>query len=487
MARVLRAVLICGFAVVCWPAGANAVGTEPIGTFVKPTYLASDPGDPDRLLISQLDGQIELVDHGVRSTMLDLAPSGLLGSGGSYGLFSFALAPDFESSGHIYLFYTRAGTAAEPELEFDSQIDRFTVEGDTIDVASRRPVLAIPLDDALAHQGGQLQFGPDGMLWISLGDGSPGGNGDSLEAAQSLDDLRGKLLRVDPLPSGPTPYAIPADNPFAGAIPGAGEIWNYGFRNPWRFSFDRLTRDLWIGEVGEDAWEEAEHGPWPDLARGANFGWDCREGPDVFEPAGCSGPFTAAFFEFPHGPSEFAGITGGYVVRDPSLTDLYGRYLYGEIVFDDVRSVAVAGGAPTDDRLEFELDTPISFGEDACGRLYVLSLAGQVLRLVGDTPTDCSPPSDPPPVDPPTAPGPPLPACRGAAASVAGERGTKGADVIVGSADDGTLRGGGGDDLICGGGGDDRLLGGRGDDRLLGGRGDDTCAGGRGRDRLQSC
>ena len=476
-----------------FPAGSEAITLEPIGSFQRPTSVTSDPQDPNLLLVSELDGKVEMVNRGSTSTVLDLAEAGLLMSEQASGLFSLAPSPDFHSTGHLYAFYSRAPTASDPSLAYDLAIDRFTLAGDTIALGSRRPVLTIPNDHDLDHVGGQLQFGPDGMLYAAVGDGSEGD--DALEAAQSLDELHGKLLRIDPAAPGPGPFSIPADNPFAGPTPGRDEIFSYGLRNPWRFSFDRSTGDLWIADVGESLWEEVDYGSYPDLGRGANYGWDCREGPDVFEPDGCAGPFTDPVFAYPSG-SEHASITGGYVARDPSLGDVYGRYVYGDSVRNQIRTVDPWAPGGPDDRFELSFDTPISFGEDACGHLYVTSLHGAVDRLIADgqsTAAGCTPPSSPaaPPLDP-VAPV----RCGSRAATVGGTTGTTGDDVIIGGPAEDRINARGGDDLVCAGGGDDRIRGFGGDDvlrgaegadRLDGGGGDDRCLGGGGRDRKRNC
>jgi hypothetical protein len=439
--------------------------------------------------VVEQDGRIELLDHGVQSTFLDLASTGRVYTGPASGLFSVALAPDYEASGHLYVFYTRTAGDSDRELGGDLQIDEFTATGDSVAVASRRPVLTIPQEPGPYHNGGQLQFGPDGYLYASTGDGST--SGDALETAQDLDSLHGKLLRIDPDPSGPAPYSVPRDNPFAGSTPGADEIWSYGFRNPWRFSFDRLTGDLWLGDVGESNWEEVDYGAAPGVGRGLNFGWDCREGPDAFEPDGCSGPFTEPVFWYSHAPSGSASITGGYVVRDPSLGALYGRYLYADAVAGQVRSVNPWAAGGPDDRLEFNFNYPVGFGEDSCGRLYVASLTIGVYRLDGSGPA-CSSPA-PKPAPGPLAAGPqPVPTCGGLAATIDARDqtkvlGTPAADVIVGDPAADWIRGRGGADVICAGAGADRLRGGSGADDLRGEAGADTCHGGPGKDRLSSC
>ena len=383
--RLLIAVATVGLAA---PASAAALTLEPVGTYSNPTHVAFEPANLDRVYVVERAGEILVTEGGATSTVLDLEAPGLVSGGGERGLFSMAFAPDYESSGHFYVYYT--GTAAAGGAVGDLHIDEFTAAASpAATFASRRRVLAIEHSLNENHNGGQLQFGPDGYLYAGPGDG--GGAGDPLEAAQDTNRLLGKILRIDPRQHGADPYAVPPDNPFVPG-PGADEVWSYGLRNPWRFSFDRATGALLIGDVGQGRWEEVDYDPSPRSGWRVNFGWDCREGPEAFEPAGCAGPFTDPIFAYPNPPSGPAAITGGYVVRDPSLGDLYGRYLYADVYEGQLRSLVPGLPQATGERLEgVAVDEPISFGQDACGRLYVASLgSGQVFRLVGDAPLDCS-------------------------------------------------------------------------------------------------
>jgi glucose/arabinose dehydrogenase len=453
------------------PAGAAAISLTPVGSFDQPVYVASDPSDADRLLVAERQGRIVLID-GSQSTFVDLRDGQLVESAGQeQGLLSLALAPDYASSGHLYVFYTRRGDGA-------LQIDELTARGDRAPLASRRPVLTIPHPGAANHNGGQLQFGPDGYLYVATGDG--GSQGDPLKNAQSTGSLLGKILRIDPRPGGAAPYRVPAGNPFVGAT-GRDEIWSLGLRNPWRFSFDRLTGDLLIGDVGGSQWEEVDLAPAPNAGRGRNFGWDCREGFTVHEACPPGLTLTDPILAYPHTEGRTA-IAGGYVVRDEGLEELYGRYVYADTTGGQLRSLVpglpFAGG----DRYEGRsLDFVSSFGEDACGRVYAVSLTGPIYRLGDGSPGRCVA----------AAPGAGQPSCAGRPATIVASarrlEGTRHADVIVGVPGRNVIRGGGGADRICGLAGNDRLRGGGGDDVLRGGRGADRCSGGRGRDRLRSC
>ncbi len=212
-------------------------------------------------------------------------------------------------------------------------------------------MITVPHSDAQNHNGGQLQFGPDGYLYIGTGDG--GGGGDPWENGQDRLELLGKLLRIDPR-QGPTgAYSIPADNPYYGSTRERGEIWSYGLRNPYRFSFDRATGALAIGDVGQNVYEEVDYQAAPAAGRGINFGWDCREGLHAYAGTlGCVGVApTDPVLEYSH-TAGGCSITGGYVVRDPGLTELAGRYVYADFCRAQLRSAVLSSPAASDDRAE---------------------------------------------------------------------------------------------------------------------------------------
>ena len=351
---------------------------EELGVYEEPVFVTSDPADPDRLFVVERAGRILLTTGGSESTFLDMRSLVPLPGSNDLGLLSMAFAPDYAASGHLYVFY--AGEAGE------LRVDEFTASGDKVALDTRRSVLEVD-HPSPRHYGGQLQFGPDGYLYISTGDagGGPGEPVDPLGSGQDLESLHSKLLRIDPRPSGGEPYSVPSGNPFVGG-PGKDEIWSYGLRNPFRFSFDRLTGDLVIADVGQAAWEEIEYAPRSaGGGRGENYGWSCREGPDPY--FGCAGTFTEPALSYGHSPGGYCSgaITGGYVVRDPGLPELLGRYLYADFCKGALRSLSLALPAAQDDRSEeITVGLPASFGEDSCGRLYVASILGPVYRLVGD-------------------------------------------------------------------------------------------------------
>jgi hypothetical protein len=414
--RLVLAVAVGAAGLLLGPTSVGAATTlEEVGGYEQPVYVTSDPDDPDRLFVVERAGRIQLTAPAGTSGFVDLTAL-VVSSGGEQGLLSVAFPSDHGETGLLYIFYTAAP-------EGDLVVAELASSGSTADPASLREVLRVPHRDRANHNGGQLQFGPDGYLYISTGDGGgpgdPGGNG------QDPTTLLGALLRIDPRQSGADPYTVPADNPFVGTA-NADEIWSWGLRNPWRFSFDREDGALTIGDVGQGDREEINYRP-QDVGggRGDNFGWNCREGfiayPGAPEECAEGGPFTDPVFDYPIRNQPECAITGGYVVRDPSLTDLYGRYLYSDFCVGELRSILLNTPLAGDDRSEdLTVPNPSSFGEDACGRFYVASLSdGKVNRLVGDTEPDCEdppptdppsddpPPEDPPPTDPPSDDPPP--------------------------------------------------------------------------------
>jgi glucose/arabinose dehydrogenase len=354
-------------------ASAQSVQLVPFGgqTYASPFYVTGEPGDPSRVYVVEAAGRIRLVINGATqaTAFLDINSQVFDQAEGSCecGMFSMAFAPDYATSGLFYVFYTR-DAAMQHELvirEFQRGADP-----NDIDEGSGRDVLVIPHPSASNHNGGQLQFGPDGLLYISTGDG-----GSTPQNGQSVNTLLGKILRIDPHdPAGTPTYSIPADNPFAGATPGADEIYSYGLRNPYRFSFDRLTGDLTIGDVGAGTREEVDFVP-NGGGRGANFGWSCFEGS---QPTGqCGEPpanHTPPVLDYTRAGVS-AAVNGGYVVRDGTLPSLLGRYLYADTfdaLSDQIYSAhLVPGGASGNGPTGLTASFVVSFGEDACGHIYV--------------------------------------------------------------------------------------------------------------------
>jgi glucose/arabinose dehydrogenase len=364
------------------PASASAaVQLVPVGTFASPMYVTAPAGDTHRIFVVQRGGAIRVVRDGavLATPFADLGP---LPTDGERGLLSMAFPPDYATSGLFYVYFTAPGTGALTIQERR----RDAANPDRADPAYARTLLSIPHDRQSNHNGGQLQFGPDGLLYAGTGDGGsggdPAGNGQNLTSSPpdvvnmvNHDPRLGKLLRLDPR------TGAPASNPFAAP---AREVWAYGLRNPWRFSFDRATGDLVVADVGQGAFEEV------DVARaaagggrGANFGWSGFEGRHTFPGGAPVDPATQPGFAFPvieeSHAAGWCSITGGYVVRDPALPELFGQYVFGDFCKGDLTAAVLGATAPRS--LGLNVPSLNSFGEDACGRVYAVSLTGPVYRL----------------------------------------------------------------------------------------------------------
>jgi glucose/arabinose dehydrogenase len=335
--------------------GDGGVALEKLGDFDQPVYVTQPPSGDDALFVVEQCGRIVRLDGGGSETFLDV--SDLITCGGEQGLLSMAFAPDYQRSRLFYVNYT-ATDGSSRTVEYERANDA------TADPDSARELLLIQ-DFASNHNGGLLLFGPDGELYLGMGDG--GGAGDPERTAQDLNSLLGKLIRID--------------------IRGeSGQVAAYGLRNPWRFSFDRETRDLWIGDVGQNALEEIDGvtfneftGPDAPL----NFGWSAFEGTQRFNSDQEAPNAIPPVLEYPLGDA--CAVTGGYVVRDPALRSLYGRYLYGDFCEGELHSfTAEPNREATDDTpLGVEIPSLSSFGEDTDGHLYATSLEGPVYRLSG--------------------------------------------------------------------------------------------------------
>jgi glucose/arabinose dehydrogenase len=352
--------------------GQGGVQLEKLGDFSQPVYITQPSSGDEALFVIEQCGRIVRVGPGGQTeTFLDV--SELITCGGEQGLLSAAFAPDYQRSGLFYVNYTATdGTSRTVEYR------RSENDSGAADPDSAREVLQIE-DFASNHNGGLLLFGPDDNLYLGMGDG--GGGGDPERTAQDLSRLLGKIIRIDPRPSEGEPYTIPRDNPFVDREGARPEIWAYGLRNPWRFSFDPQTQSIAIGDVGQSALEEI------DIAfrygGGTNFGWSAFEGTERFnEDQEAPGAFPPTLV---YGRDGGCSVTGGYVVRDPELPSLYGRYLYGDFCEGELRSFTPKpGGEASDDTaLGVQVPSLSSFGEDASGRVYATSLEGPVYLLSG--------------------------------------------------------------------------------------------------------
>jgi hypothetical protein len=418
----VRGLLLAGaLLLVTAPAADAALSLVPAGTYSAPIYATAPRADAESLYVVERGGKIWIRRGGVTLPQPFLDVSGEVDGEGEGGLLSLAFATDYSASGLFYVYLTPndANPGVAPFAPIQIREYRRSANPDVADPTGRI-VLTIPHPDNRNHYGGTLAFGPDGRLYIGTGDG--GGAGDAPGNAQNLSSRLGKLLRIDPRQNGPDPYSVPVDNPFAGPATGDDLIWAYGLRNPFRFSFDRATGALTIGDVGQGAAEEIDFAPGPAAGRGLNFGWNTCEGTLTY-PGGQACTFgTLPVLNRPH-PVGLTALTGGVVVRDPGLPELAGRYLYADFYETPIRSAVLALPAATEDgETGLTAGGLAAFGEDACGRVYPVSLNGAVTRVTDGPPDACTLLPDFP-APPPTVPsaGPPA-ATTGPSVTLGGSR-----------------------------------------------------------------
>ena len=347
------------------PAQKRPVRLLRLGSFNEPTYLTAPRGDRRRFVVER-SGTIRVVQRGrvLGQPFLDITDR--VTSGGESGLLSMAFARDYASSRRFFVYYT--------DQQGFLQIDQFRAAAGTpnrADPGSRRSVIRVPHPRG-NHKGGQLQVGADGMLYAGFGDG--GGGGDPDENAQNLSRLLGKIIRIDPRADGG--YSIPASNPFRNRSGARPEIYAYGVRNPYRFSFDRRTGSLTVGDVGQEEIEEIDYVPGSagkPPRGGYNFGWDVFEGRSNYESGSAPG-HVRPVLQHTHGEG-FCSITGGYVIRDRALGRGWtGRYVYGDYCDGTLRLARLRRpNAPTHPT-RLHVDSLASFGEDGRGRVYAISL-----------------------------------------------------------------------------------------------------------------
>lgn len=361
------------------------ITTAPVYTqlsFVQPTALRQAPGDNSRWFVAEKPGRILVFANDVNassaSVFLDLTAR--VDATGEGGLLGFAFHPDFPTTPEVFVSYTRGSP-------FTSYVSRFysTDNGQTLQPGVEDVILTLP-QPASNHNGGDIAFGPDGLLYAAFGDG--GGAGDPNENGQDTTNLHGTIVRIDV--DGGTPYAIPGGNPFAANAPcaqGVGaapcpEIFAWGLRNPWRFGFDRALGTLWAGDVGQNAWEEIDR-----IEAGGNYGWNDREGAHCFDPPnGCAtAGFTEPVTEYDH--SLGASVTGGYVYRGSDVPELVGWYVFGD--FGSGRIFAIPATTTELTAPEILLDTSLSivtFGEDVAGELYLVHINAGTIHKVEPAP-----------------------------------------------------------------------------------------------------
>ncbi len=345
--------------------------------FAFSIQVTAPPGDPTRLMTLERGGRVLLRKNGVRQDSAFLNLTALTDPAtGEYGVYSIAFHPQYASNRRFFVYYA--------DINGDSQLAEFTADPDFdhADPASLTPILSQPQDPGTVLYGGLVSFGPGGKLYLGLGDGHVYGVVPLPTTAQDSATLLGKIIRID-VDAAP-PYTIPPDNPFVGRPGWRGEIWLLGLRNPWRWSFDRGTGDVWVGDVGEDLHEEISYLP-AATAPGGNLGWPQREGPFCFQPAsGCqTAGLTDPILTYPHGPA--CAVTGGYVYRGAAFPSLRGTYFYGDYCSGFIRAVRRSGTQVADAYAPLSPplinDNVVSFGEDADGEVHVVMASGRVYRI----------------------------------------------------------------------------------------------------------
>ncbi len=344
------------------------------GSFDHPVLVTAPPGDRDHIFVVEQTGTVRVVLNGEASSTPFLDIRDKVTDLGESGLLSVAFAPDYAQSGLLYAMYNaRQGPYGDLQI---AEFRRDPFDSDRADPASQRVLLTIPKPYE-NHNGGMLQFGTDGDLYASVGDGDPGVLNKAGVFAQRLDALLGRIIRIDPRRG--DPFAVPADNPFVDVPNARPEVWAYGLRNPWRFWIDPETAVLYVPDVGSTSREEIN--VVSNRGRGANFGWPCFEGTLVFDASATCERAVAPLLEYPRADGECA-VIGGVVARDARIPALTGRYLYGDLCSGKVTAVLVEGGRiSASGRLGIEVPELTSFGVDGLGRVYVMSLEGGVYRL----------------------------------------------------------------------------------------------------------
>ena len=343
-----------------------------IGTFDAPVYVTAPPNEKRRVFIVEQPGRIKVRRGGklLKRSFLNIRSK--VRFDGEQGLLSMAFAPDYKTSRKFYVNYTNnSGDTRVVEYQTSSG------NADRANKGSARVLLKIkqPYEN---HNGGQLQFGPDGLLYIGMGDGGSGGDPDN--NAQRLGSWLGKMLRIDPAPSGGKPYTVPSSNPFVGKSGAKPEIYSYGLRNPWRFSFDSKTKALYIGDVGQEKYEELDYTV-EGKAKGANFGWPAFEGRSRYRDD-VSAPNSVKPILVTKWSVGNCSIIGGYVVKDKNVPALNGRYVFGDFCKPSLRSLKVKNGKATSLKThKLKVSQLSSFGVDARNRVYATSLDGPVYRI----------------------------------------------------------------------------------------------------------
>lgn len=361
------------------PAPAAALRLVPVDSgYDFSLFVAAPPGDRRRLLVVERGGMILLRKDRERQAAPFLNLTSRTGGGHEYGVYSLAFHPQYAVNRRFYVYYV--------DNDGHSRIARFLADGtgDAADPSTEQLVLSQEQPADAVLYGGMIAFGPDGKLYVAFGDGAPGGGPAS--AAQDSGSFLGKMLRLD-VDAG-DPYAVPPDNPYVARPGWRPEIWQLGFRNPWRWSFDRVTGDLYVGDVGENVLEEVDVLEAP-IEGGNNFGWPFMEGEGCFEPAsGCeTAGLVTPLVQYPHGPTA-CSITGGPVYRGSDFPAMRGTYVYSDFCGGWIRSFRLQGGGAAAAYPELPpplaggvTDNAVSFGEDADGEIYVVYASGRIYRI----------------------------------------------------------------------------------------------------------
>lgn len=361
-----------------WPTIALDAG---ISGFRNPVGMATAGDGSGRLFVIEQAGVIKMVKNDEIQTVPFLDISDRVTCCGERGLLGIAFPPGDGSKDHVYVAYTATENRdRNPAAQLVSRVSRFTMnpDGQTADPDSEAIILTYD-QPFTNHNGGHLTFGPDGYLYIGVGDGGSGGDPDN--HAQSLDDILGKMLRIDVEAGGSAAYVVPADNPFVGQTGVLPEIWAYGLRNPWRYSFDRLTGDLYIGDVGQNAWEEIDFQP-ASNAGGENYGWRIMEGNHCYNPNPCDDQgLTPPIWDYNHDNND-RSVTGGYVYRGDAFPGLQGIYLYGDFASGRLWGLRQNAGV-WENKLLLSTERNISsFGEDEDGEVWLVNYGGSIHRIV---------------------------------------------------------------------------------------------------------
>ncbi|MFL5455270.1 MAG: PQQ-dependent sugar dehydrogenase, partial [Myxococcales bacterium] len=333
--------------------------------FTEPLLVLQEPGPTGRFLVVEKRGTSQAVGKSNTATPFLDHRAKVNSTPGEAGLLGLALSPGWPADPTAYVSYTAPSPQSPATLR--STLSRLTSRdgGTTLDPSTETILLTVEQPFA-NHNGGHVVFGPDGYLYFGLGDGGSGG--DPMGNAQNLGVLLGKLLRLDPATG-----KAPITNPFVNRPGARPEIYAYGLRNPWRFSFDRQTRKLWLGDVGQDAFEEID-----TVEAGQNFGWNRKEGKSCYRSSTCAGDFTDPVVDYPH--DQGLSVTAGFVYRGSDVPALQGRFVYGD--FGSGRIWSLAADGPAQAQVLAQAANISSFGEDRRGELYVVDLGGAVSRFV---------------------------------------------------------------------------------------------------------